>query len=67
MPMYSASHVDNTTVGCFFDFHEMAGPCLVKLKQYPVVLRLSSTEDAQSESLKAISFKSSSVLVKHNS
>jgi len=31
--MYSASHDDSATVGCFLDFHEMGGRVLNKLKQ----------------------------------
>ncbi len=49
------------------DFHEIAGPCSVRLKQYPEMLRLSSTEDAQSESLNAIRLKVFSVFLKHSS
>lgn len=64
--MYSASQVVRVTVGCSFDFQEIAGPCFVRLKLYPVVRCLSS-EDAQSESLKAIKFKSSSFFLKHSS
>ena len=47
--MYSASQVDNATVGCFLVFHEIRGPFTKMLKQYPDMLFLSS-EFAQSES-----------------
>ena len=49
--IYSASHDDRATVGRFLDFQEIRGPALFKLKQYPLILCLSSVDDAQSASL----------------
>ena len=49
--IYSASHDDRATVGCFLDFQEIRGLALFKLKQYPLILHLSSVDDAQSASL----------------
>ena len=40
-----------STVGCFLDFQEIRGPALFKLKQYRLILSLSSVDDAQSASL----------------
>ena len=48
--IYSASHDDRATVGCFLDFQEIREPALFKLKQYPLILHLSSVDDAQSAS-----------------
>ena len=31
--MYSSSHVDNATVGCFLDFHEIKEPSGLGIKQ----------------------------------
>ena len=49
--MYSASHVDSATVACFLVFHEIKELPSLRLAQYPDVLRLSDTSDAQSASL----------------
>ena len=47
--MYSASHDDNATVGCFLHFHEI-GP-LPRVTTNPEVERRLSVSFAQSESV----------------
>ena len=39
--MYSASQVESATVGCFLLFHETKELFLLRLIQYPVVLRIT--------------------------
>ena len=48
--IYSASHDDRATVGCFLDVQEIGGPSGFIMNTYPVVLRRSSVELPQSES-----------------
>lgn len=62
--IYSASYVDKAMVGCFSNIHEMIGPLSVRLKQYPVVLRLSFRSVTRSASLYA---RFSSPFLWHNS
>jgi len=46
--MYSASQDDKATVACFWDLQEIGGPSGFSMKAYPLVLRRSSVELAQS-------------------
>src|SRR6218665_604940 len=61
--IYSASQVDNATVDCFLDFHEINEPVSASMKTYPVTLR-RSFEFAQSASQYPIKFKSASDFLK---
>ena len=56
--MYSASQVDNATVGCFLLFQEMAGPFSDNLKTCPVML-FQSADYPQSASQYPKSFNPS--------
>ena len=47
----STSQHESVTVCCFLDLHDIKGPVSVKLKQYPLILRLPWVEDSQSASL----------------
>lgn len=40
--IYSASHDERATIGCFLGFQEIRGPVLFNLKEYPLILRFWS-------------------------
>lgn len=48
MDLYSASAEESATTGCFFDFQEIGNP--PKLRKKPLIERLVSEQEAQSES-----------------